>query len=96
MTATNKTAYKYNVSDEKWNELAEIGILRDEIELAGQLEKLLLGEPTDLIYVKLVLLGVDVDCDATLQLVGPNDDPILEIISLQSMDDKKKTEEDTY
>ncbi len=65
-----------------WEELAGIGILRDELELAGELEPLLRGEKTGVLTLSLVLLGVDVVIDATLQLVRRGEEPLLEIIGI--------------
>ena len=62
-----------------WNELAAIGILKDELEMAGELDTLLKGEKTGVIPLSLVLLGVDVVMDATLQLVRKGEAPLLEI-----------------
>ena len=59
-----------------------IGILKDELEQAGELETLLRGEKTGVVSLSLVLLGVDVVMDATLQLVRKNDSPLLEIIGI--------------
>lgn len=73
----------FNPEDVDWGELASIGILRDELEMAGELDTLLKGEKTSVIPLSLVLLGVDVVLDATLQLV-PRDGsaPLLEIIGV--------------
>ena len=65
-----------------WDELSGIGILKDELEQAGELETLLRGEKTGVVSLSLVLLGVDVVMDATLQLVRKNDSPLLEIIGI--------------
>ncbi|WP_435529502.1 DUF4099 domain-containing protein, partial [Paramuribaculum intestinale] len=58
--------------------------LRDELEMAGELDTLLQGEKTGVISLSLVLLGVDVVLDATLQLVRrENGEPLLEIIGIK-------------
>ena len=62
-----------------WDELHDIGIMKDELELSGELDTLLKGEKTKVIPLKLVLLGVDVVMDATLQLVRKGEAPLLEI-----------------
>ena len=76
----NKAPFK--VEDVNWDELSGIGILKDELEQAGELETLLRGEKTGVVSLSLVLLGVDVVMDATLQLVRKNDSPLLEIIGI--------------
>ena len=69
----------FKAEDVDWNELAAIGILKDELEMAGELDTLLRGERTKVIPLSLVLLGVDVVMDATLQLVRKGEAPLLEI-----------------
>ena len=80
MNDKNKAPFK--VEDVNWAELSGIGILKDELEQAGELETLLRGEKTGVVSLSLVLLGVDVVMDATLQLVRKNDSPLLEIIGI--------------
>ena len=80
MNDKNKAHFK--VEDVNWDELSGIGILKDELEQAGELETLLRGEKTGVVSLSLVLLGVDVVMDATLQLVRKNDSPLLEIIGI--------------
>ena len=73
----NNTPFK--AGDVDWDELAAIGILKDELEMAGELDTLLNGEKTGVIPLSLVLLGVDVVMDATLRLVRKGEAPLLEI-----------------
>ena len=68
-----------------WEELAAIGILKDELEMSGELDTLLRGEKTKVMPLSLVLLGVDVVMDATLQLVRKDGDPLLEILGIKSV-----------
>ena len=75
----NKNNTPFKAEDVNWEELAAIGILKDELEMAGELDTLLRGERTNVIALSLVSLGVDVVMDATLQLVRKNDSPLLEI-----------------
>ena len=82
MNDNNKAPFK--VEDVNWEELSGIGILKDELEEAGELETLLRGEKTSVVSLSLVLLGVDVVMDATLQLVRKDDSPLLEIIGIKS------------
>ena len=78
----DKNNAPFKVEDVNWDELSGIGILMDELEQAGELETLLRGEKTGVVSLSLVLLGVDVVMDATLQLVRKNDSPLLEIIGI--------------
>lgn len=73
----------FKVEDVNWDELSGIGILKDELELSGELDTLLKGEKTNVIPLSLVLLGVDVIMDATLQLVRKGDSPLLEIVGIE-------------
>ena len=74
----------FNASDVDWDELASIGILRDELEMAGELDTLLQGRKTGVMSLSLALLGADVVLDATLQLVRrDNGAPLLEIIGIR-------------
>ncbi len=82
MNDNNKAPFK--VEDVNWEELSGIGILKGELEEAGELETLLRGEKTGIVSLSLVLLGVDVVMDATLQLVRKDDSPLLEIIGIKS------------
>jgi len=73
----------FRAEDVNWEELSGIGILKDELELSGELDTLLRGEKTNVIPLSLVLLGVDVVMDATLQLIRKGDSPLLEIVGIQ-------------
>ncbi len=83
METKNNSHVPFKVEDVDWDELSSIGILKDELELAGELDTLLEGEKTSVIPLSLVLLGVDVIMDATLQLVRKGDSPLLEIVGIQ-------------
>ena len=72
MNKVNNTPFK--AEDVNWDELAGIGILKDELEMSGELDTLLRGEKTKVMPLSLVLLGVDVVMDATLQLVRKDGD----------------------
>ena len=80
----DKNNMPFKAEDVNWDELSGIGILKDELEDAGELETLLRGEKTGVVSLSLVLLGVDVVMDATLQLVRKNDSPMLEIIGIKT------------
>lgn len=83
MNATEKKAIRiYDEKDVNWEELAAINIYKEELAASGNLEKLLRGEKTDVISLHLMLLGVDVDLDATLQIVQQGETPIVEIVGI--------------
>lgn len=69
-----------------WEELAGIGILRDELEAAGELDTLLRGEKTGVLPLSLVLLGADIVMDATLQLIRQDGEPLIEIVGVKPAD----------
>lgn len=79
----NKNNTPFKAEDVNWEELAAIGILKDELEMAGELDTLLRGEKTNVVSLSLVLLGVDVVMDTTLQLVRKNDSALIEIVGIQ-------------
>lgn len=83
MVQKNKSL-PFREEDINWDELAGIGILRDELEMSGELDALLKGEKTEVLSLSLVLLGVDIVMDATLQLVDSKGEPILEIMGIES------------
>ncbi len=76
----------FKAEDVNWDELAGIGILKDELEMSGELDTLLRGEKTKVIPLSLVLLGVDVVMDATLQLVRKDGGPLIEILGVKPSD----------
>jgi hypothetical protein len=80
---TKNNNMPFKAEDVNWEELSGIGILKDELELQGELDTLLSGKKTNVIPLSLVLLGVDVVMDATLQLVREGDSPILEITGIR-------------
>lgn len=83
---TEKINRPFHIDDVDWAELASIGILRDELEMEGELDNLLEGRQTRVLTLQLILLGVDVVVDATLQLVHKKGQPILEIIGITPVD----------
>lgn len=83
MKSTKKKEIRlFNEKDVNWDELAAINIYKDELSVSGNLDKLLRGEKTDVISLHLMLLGVDVDLDATLQIVQQGETPIVEIVGI--------------
>ncbi len=62
-----------------WEELESIGVYRDDLEKNGELEPLLNGEKTNPVNLHLMFCGIDIDLDATLQLVHLDDSYIVEI-----------------
>ena len=51
--------------------------------MSGELDTLLKGEKTRVMSLSLVLLGVDVVMDATLQLVRKDDGALIEILGVK-------------
>lgn len=83
MDMDNKDYTPFRAEDVDWDELAGIGILKDELELSGELDTLLRGEKTKAMPLSLVLLGVDVVMDATLQLVRKDGGTLVEILGVK-------------
>lgn len=86
-TENNNNVIPFMVGDVNWKELAEIGILKDELELNGELDTLLSGEKTNPLLLQLILMGVDVELDATLQLVRKNGTVLVEIIGINQFEE---------
>lgn len=76
---TEKKKYVFPQESVNWSELEAIGVYKEDLEKNGQLNLLLNGEKTDPTNLHLMLLGIDIDLDATLQLKQENDICILEI-----------------
>lgn len=83
MNKNNGNNTPFKAEDVNWGELAGIGILKDELEMSGELDTLLKGEKTKVLSLSLVLLGVDVVMDATLQLVHKDGEPLIEILGVK-------------
>lgn len=66
-----------------WEELSGIGILRDELEVSGELDTLMQGGKTKVLPLNLILLGADVVMDATLQLIRKNGEVLIEIVGVK-------------
>lgn len=62
-----------------WKELESIGIYKEYLDKTGELDTLLNGEKTNPVNLRLMLLGIDIDMDATLQLKQEDENCILEI-----------------
>lgn len=62
-----------------WKELESIGIYKEDLDKTGELDTLLNGEKTNPVNLRLMLLGIDIDMDATLQLKQEDENYILEI-----------------
>jgi hypothetical protein len=73
---------KYRVSDIDWDELDQIGIHKNELEQNGDLEKLLSGEPVTVISLHLTILGLDLNLDATIQIIEEDNQLKLDICSI--------------
>ena len=80
-TISNPT--KIKESDVNWQDLEGIGISKDELERNGDLERLLNGEPVNIISLHLTLLGVEIEMDATIQITEDGNVPMLEIYSIK-------------
>ncbi len=80
---TDNIEMRFSEDDVNWDELAQIGILKDELEEAGELTTLLTGEKTGVLTLSLVLLGADVVLDATLQLVKKKGEVLIDVVGIE-------------
>jgi hypothetical protein len=74
---------KISESDVNWDDLEGIGISKAELERNGDVERLLNGEKVSVISLHLILLGLEIVMDATLQIVEDGNVPILEICGIK-------------
>lgn len=66
-----------------WSKLASMGVTREGLERAGQLEALLRGERTDPLPLTMNVEGVAVECDARLRLTWGDEGPHVEITGVE-------------
>lgn len=62
-----------------WIQLESIGVFKDDLEQSGQLERLLDGECTGTVPLNLMLRGLSLELDATLQLTMVDETVVVEI-----------------
>ncbi|MDR0510274.1 MAG: DUF4099 domain-containing protein [Rikenellaceae bacterium] len=67
-----------------WEELAAIGIYRDDLELDGYLSPLLRGETVGPVHLSLTMPGAEVELDAMLQIVRGDSSPEISIVGLET------------
>jgi len=73
---------KFNENDIDWKELGEIGISRTQLEEAGIMDDFLNGNITLPLNLDIVLLGNNLNVDATLQLTKKGESPIVNIVCI--------------
>ena len=69
MKKENGNDMPFKADEVNWDELSGIGIMKDELELSGEMDTLLRGEKTKVMSLSLVLLGVQTGSLPTLYLV---------------------------
>ena len=79
MKKENGNDMPFKADEVNWDELSGIGIMKDELELSGEMDTLLRGEKTNVMSLRLELPGVYVGWDASLQRVRKGEAPLLEI-----------------
>ena len=85
MEKNNGNNAPFKAEDVNWEELDRIVFLKDELLLSGELVTLLSWKYTKVMSLSLVLLGVDVVMDATLQLIRKDGEPLMEILGVKPM-----------
>jgi len=73
---------KFNVEDIDWKELETIGISKIQLEKSGVMEDFLDGQITLPLNLDIMLLGNDLNVDATLQLTEKGESPIVNIVCI--------------
>lgn len=80
----NNVIQPFREDEIDWKELEAIGISKEQLDALDELPALLNGKKTNPITLELVLLGVDVILDATLQAIRFGDSkPIVEIVGIE-------------
>lgn len=80
MNTNQKPHHIYKAEDIDWKGLKAIGIYKEQMETDGNLDRLLQGEATEAVPVRICTPPIDLGMDATLRLVpGTGGKPVLEI-----------------
>ena len=79
MKKENGNDMPFKADEVNWDELSGIGIMKDELELSGEMDTLLRGEKTKVMSLSLVLLGVDVVMEPRSNWSVRAKSPLLEI-----------------
>ncbi|GHU83283.1 hypothetical protein FACS189415_5280 [Bacteroidia bacterium] len=86
---TNSNVKLFREKEVAWDELAAIGIMKEDLASSGGLDALLGGEETSSIPLSLTLIGVSVEMDATLKLIRSGEKAVLEINGVKPSKSKK-------
>jgi len=62
-----------------WAELEALGVYKEDLERSGQMDALLDGQSTEPVALNLMLSGISLELDATLQLVVQDQTVTVEI-----------------
>lgn len=77
---------KFNIEDIDWQEMNAIGISAEFLVANGVMETFLKGEITGPLNLDIVLLGNELNIDATLQLIEKEQSPIVSIVCINKDD----------
>lgn len=77
---------KFKSEDIDWDEMNAIGISLEFLVASGVMETFLKGEITEPLNLDIVLLGNELNIDATLQLVEKGESPIVSIVCINRED----------
>lgn len=77
----NKT--RFSLKDIDWDEMNAIGISMEFLEVNGLLDTFLDGRVTEPVNMDIVLLGNELNIDATLQVIDKGQSPVVSIVCVR-------------
>lgn len=77
---------KFKIKDINWKEMNAIGISPEFLTANGAMDTFLQGEVTQPLNLDIVLLGNELNIDATLQLTGKGESPVVNIVCINKDD----------
>ncbi|WP_291125470.1 DUF4099 domain-containing protein [Dysgonomonas sp. UBA7698] len=77
---------KFKIEDINWDEMYALGISPELLTANGAMDTFLEGEITNPLNLDIVLLGNELNIDATLQLTGKGESPVVNIVCINKDD----------
>lgn len=77
---------KFKSEDIDWDEMNAIGISSEFLTANGAMDDFLAGEMTQPLNMDIILLGNELNIDATLQLIEKGNSPIVSIVCITRED----------
>ena len=77
---------KFKIEDINWDGMYALGISPELLTANGAMDTFLEGEITNPLNLDIVLLGNELNIDATLQLTGKGESPVVNIVCINKDD----------